>query len=425
MEGGRDVAAKALAEASLEVGERVAAGARAAGAAGVAAHWMSCGVSSCTVGVAAAASFGSSEPSEPTHAGVSDATFADATGVPRPMPNVSTTQRPLFFHHISNCGGTSLASFMERLGHPRTGLYANFNMPNMGGNAWRSAMDPKKDDQHYARCERAAAHARENDLQLVASEAHYPFEPGVCPFFDHIVLICEPIHRLQSRALRLVDANRTVHRLLTRTVIDDPRKKKTLTRLVMPSFAGTPSFDNPMIRQLLGASTFRLPLGAIGEEHYHRAVRRLRNFTLVVPTPAMDDERLARFLWSQYCRLGSSLGSRARSTACWLWSRVHGRMPHLNSKVRQLSDEGATLDADVVKLLRAHNTWDLRLYQYVLDEKASWPPWKMEARTAAVSERHWAGPNANASRSRGKRTPTSRSRALGSGGAFHGEVDWF
>ena len=291
-------------------------------------------------------------------------------------------QRPLYFLHIPNCGGTSFSTFMERLGHSRRGLLENHNMPGGAGDSWRLSLEST---DRRRNCDDVAAWARDRDIRFFATEAAYPFAPGTVPCserFDHAVLICEPLKRLFSRAFRLVDVNRTVRRLLEATIIDDPRKGHTLVRRLMPSFAGTPSLNNPMLRQLLGPAAFRLPLGGIKSEHLEEALARLRNYTLVVPTPWLADARLARFLWSRYCRApaGSLAGSTPaheaahEAASCSLVRARVPPMPHLNSKRRLLPD-GAALEAAVWHLLARHNAWDRLLYERVLDEQRGRPPW--------------------------------------------------
>ena len=202
-------------------------------------------------------------------------------------------------------------------------------------------------------------------MRFFASEAYYPFTPIPCPNFDHVILLCEPIHRLFSRAFRLHDPNRTVRALLERTVVHDPQNT-SLVKSIMPSFAGTASFNNPMIRILLGPRMFRAPLGGITRRHYQAAVQLLQNFTLVVPTEKLSDPRVAHELRRRY-------RTQAAKRVPWR-SAV---MPHLNSK-RWMLPPGASLSRAVWDLIRFHNRWDVALHRHAVARfesvARSWEP---------------------------------------------------
>ena len=117
-----------------------------------------------------------------------------------------------------------------------------------------------------------------------------------------------------------------------------------------------------------------------------------RNFTFVVPTPWLNDDRLTRYLWERYiycqpdptARGGSRRGCKAAAAAARARHEAppsprataspHGVMPHLNSK-RRLIPRGAALDPGVWALLRERNAWDVALYAHVLAEQAHRPPW--------------------------------------------------
>ena len=193
-------------------------------------------------------------------------------------------RRPLFFLHVPNCGGTSFVSYFDGvLGHRRHGgLWENHNLPGHAGDSWqrawpalRSRSSAHSRTPRLSSCEEVKQWVDERAIRFFATEAFYPFA-RICEQFDHVLLICEPLQRLYSRAFRLRDPDKTVNALLQATVIDDPRPGHTMASRVMPSFSGTPSFSNPIVRQILGADAYRLPPGGVTAAHFEAAIARLR-----------------------------------------------------------------------------------------------------------------------------------------------------
>ena len=273
--------------------------------------------------------------------------------------------RPVFFVHVSASGGSSLCRWAEdqpcgRV--PACGSNCNLNCRHPWD--WKTACEapackaPSTPCRPPFRpgCEGLARYARRRNMTFLASETL--LLERCFDTFQYVIIIRDPIERLQSIVLRMTSPN-----LRIREVLERPYAFNTTTRT---SFMGTAAVDNYLTRLLLGPSAFFLPLRGINASHYQVASRVLASFSFAIPIERFEPEGVA-LLRAQLGWQGLPKRSNSHRTAASRRSDAGGRR-RLSAAVptqgHGLAHSARGFLAErTVRVLRALNEYDLRLLE--------------------------------------------------------------
>ena len=113
-------------------------------------------------------------------------------------------------------------------------------------------------------------------------------------------------------------------------------------------FQGTPSASNYNTRMLLGPRVFFARTHALTAAHHHATRALLRRFALVLPLRSLSNASLL---------MAHALGWRLPPTVPHANRHATYRMQRARRELLELAGP----------LMRAHNTWDLALYGWVVD----------------------------------------------------------
>jgi len=284
-------------------------------------------------------------------------------------PVLVNKTRRLFFLHFSSCAGTSLSSYMMKIGHSRAHqLSQTFNLP------WKYSGDRRAWMRIFSEFHKSAVDCtavlrwvKKHGIRFFASEAFYPFIQNVCPLFDHITIICDPMHRAKRRILDEY-YKWEMNEVLSKLFAEDT---KVLSRGDSENIPGTADIDSPLLRRILGREAFALPFGALNRSHYLDAITHLKQYTLVVPSNALGDPRLVQWLSSRYCNKKQLCQHDSIPSMGHSRSAVPGLLktwcPHMkNATLDKCAQK--VISKENLSLLEEHNQWDVELYEFAKNE---------------------------------------------------------
>mmetsp|Transcript_2038 Transcript_2038/g.5170 ORF Transcript_2038/g.5170 Transcript_2038/m.5170 type:complete len:426 (+) Transcript_2038:100-1377(+) len=200
-------------------------------------------------------------------------------------------RQAVFFSHVSKSAGTTFCACGMRSGCLGFGMDEESDpvLQNCHAGLWdKSAPDDSphwgaegNHPEQFDTCDGLAEYATSQNYTLEGNE-NYLISEGVCPQFWNVVILRDPIERLVShlseltripeqspwrfREVRVGDALWNPHNLTPQTIFQE-----------IPILS-----DNFYIRSLLGRDVYRLPFGAITEEHLEQAKKVVEKFDMVL-----------------------------------------------------------------------------------------------------------------------------------------------
>ena len=210
--------------------------------------------------------------------------------------------RSVLFVHLSGAGGTSMVAWARAAGlrvpTATEGINANEacgddSVPNAHHYSWAGVV------ANTSRCSCEGEEGmRFAGFNFWATESIVR-APLACPKMDYWIILRRPVSRIMSRLTKLEAMGKGVPL---------PRVTESLRGTVRfaphdygrSEFSGTPSFNNWLVRSLVGPAAYNLPLGAVGGWHLQKAMEALDGFSIVLPVGNLS--ALPRLVSARYGR---------------------------------------------------------------------------------------------------------------------------